>query len=308
MVSRKSGTKKTVKSTGKQFTLDMVVAKKPTVKKTAAKKPTTKKPTTVKKTTVKKTTAKKPTVKKTAATKKTVATKKSTTTKKPTVKKTTAVKPTVKKTTAPKKPTVKKTAKYHCKLYVDGIFEKSFEADSYDEIEREKRIAYDETGADEVEVRVESKEFANAKKSVVGRKPVIKKPNDSYYIVRQPTKRTNLTKIIGYTVRNGDWDTFGENIKSIEKARVIAAYHCDEGERIYIFGVNAIHDEIYCEELRWVYNQTVNDYSDLGFYCERTTNYRMDNEDTEYYKIDPKTGKIIDTKYSYRRYFHYSGW
>lgn len=302
MVSRKSGTKKTVKSTGKQFTLDMVVAKKPTVKKTAAKKPTTKKPTAVKKSTA----VKKTTVKKTATKKPTI--------KKTTVKKTTAVKPTAKKTTAvkksttPKKSTAKKTAKYNCKLYVDGIFEKSFKADSYDEIEREKRIAYQETGADEVEVRVESKEFANAKKSVVGRKPVIKKPNDSYYIVRQPTKRTNLTKIIGYTVRNGDWDTFGENIKSIEKARVIAAYHCDEGERIYIFGVNAIHDEIYCEELRWVYNQTVNDYSDLGFYCERTTNYRMDNEDTEYYKIDPKTGKIIDTKYSYRRYFHYSGW
>lgn len=50
MVSRKSGTKKTVKSKGKQNTLDMVTTKKSTAKKTVAKK-----------TVVKKTATKKPT-------------------------------------------------------------------------------------------------------------------------------------------------------------------------------------------------------------------------------------------------------
>ncbi len=295
MVSRKSGTKKTVKSTGKQFTLDMVVAKKPTVKKTAAKKPTTKKPTAVKKSTA----VKKTTVKKTATKKPTI--------KKTTVKKTTAVKPTAKKTTAvkksttPKKSTAKKTAKYNCKLYVDGIFEKSFKADSYDEIEREKRIAYQETGADEVEVKVESSEFANVKKSLVGRKPVIKKPNDDYYIVRQPTKRFNPKKIVEYEVENDD-HTFGENIKSIEKARMIAAYYCGEGDIMYIIGYNAIHDDIYIERLKWSINYATNTVS--GFYCERTIGHNTDDDEyEEYCKIDPKTGKIIDTRSWYSEHF-----
>ena len=64
MVSRKSGTKKTVKSTGKQNTLDMITAKKPTAKKPTVKKTVAKKPI-AKNTVVKKPTAiKKPTAKK----------------------------------------------------------------------------------------------------------------------------------------------------------------------------------------------------------------------------------------------------
>lgn len=277
MALRKSGTKKTVKSNDKQFTLDMVIVKKPTVKKTAAKKPTTKKPTAAKKTTVKKTVTKKPTIKKTTATKK----------------------PTVKKTTAAKKTTVKKpTAKFSCKLYVDGIFEKSFKADSYDEIEREKRIAYQETGADEVEVKVESQEFTNTKKSLVGRKPVIKKSSDSSSSVKKPTaRRIDPNKIVEYKVENEDYDIFGKGIKSVEKARVIAAYHCDEDDTMYITGYNANHDEIYLETLVWF-----NDSSDLGFYCERIINNNTKDEYMEYCRIDPKTGKIINARNYYRDY------
>lgn len=188
MVSRKSGTKKTVKGKGKQFTLDMVIAKKPTIKKTAAKKPTTKKPIAVKKTTVKKTA-----------------------TKKPTVKKSTAMKPTA-------------------------------------------------------------------------------------------------MKIVSYDVEdNYDFDRSG--IKSLEKARVIAANHCDYGKVMDIIGYNADHDMRYFETLMW--DDPTGKYKNPNYfdcYIVRRIDYLTANEHREYCKIDPKTGKIIDIKDSYRKYFHYNGW